>query len=173
MKKILGFIALVVLVVLPLKANAATWGLTFDGTEADEQGYFTVTVKGIQSDNPSGMQEINTTMTMTNVEYVSDTGSGKWTVSRNGNALTFINEAPVYDAEFTVATLTFKKVDLAAECDVVFNCNNENKKVTPKTKTVKNPKTGSALPYAVIATGIVLATGVYYVTRRNTKLYKI
>ena len=177
MKKIFGLILLIVLVViLPSRINAATWGLTFQQSDTDEQGYFTVTVKGIQSDNPSGMgaEPIQTTMTLTNVEVVGEPeGNGVWTPQREGNVITFTASSIVTDPEFTVATITFKKIDTAAECKVVFECNGEVKTITPPTKTVKNPKTGNVLPYAVIVVGIVMAVGVYCVTRSNTKLYRI
>ncbi len=38
---------------------------------------------------------------------------------------------------------------------------------------VKNPQTGGFLPYAVIISGIVLAVGVFTITRKNNSLYKI
>ena len=179
MKKIFGLIVLFALVViLPAKVNAeASWGLNFERTQPDEQGYFTVTVKGVQSDNPTGMgaEPIKTTMTLTNVEVVGEIeGNGVWTATREGNVITFIASTPVTDAEFTMATISFKKVDTALEeCKVSFECNGEVKTVTPPTKKVSNPKTGNALPYMVILVGVVLAAGVYYVTRNNTKLYKI
>ena len=174
MKKFLGFIALVALVILPMKVNAATYGLDFTQTEEDEQGYFTVTLKGFQTDNPSGLTEFQTTMTLTNVELVGDVvGNGGWTAVVSGNTLVFTSQNPVTDAEFTLATLTFKKINSAEKCYVKFTCNDVEKTVAPKTKTVKNPKTGNVLPYAVIAVGVVLAAGVYYVTRKNTKLYRI
>ncbi len=36
-----------------------------------------------------------------------------------------------------------------------------------------NPQTGNFLPYVVIFAGIALAVGVFTISRRNTKLYKI
>ena len=38
---------------------------------------------------------------------------------------------------------------------------------------VNNPQTGNFLPYVVIAAGIALAVGVFTVSRKNNKLYKI
>ena len=176
MKKFLGFIALAVLVLLPIRAYAETYGISYTSNgEPDAEGYFTITVKGTQSGGGS-LKEFDTTMTLTNVEYVPDSfvGSGDWIgVSQEGMKLTFTASVPVQDSSFTIGTLKFKKVNTAEECKVVFTCNGTTKTVTPDKKTVKNPKTGSALPYAVIGVGIVMAIGVYYVTRRNVKLYKI
>ena len=36
-----------------------------------------------------------------------------------------------------------------------------------------NPETGASVPYIVIGSAIILAAGVYFVTSRRTKLYKI
>ena len=176
MKKIMGLIFLIALVViLPAKVNAASWGMTYDSTDQDTDGYFTVTLKGFQSDNPNGIESMSTTMTLTNVELVGEpVSSGTWTVVREGNTLNFVTSVAVTDPEFTLATLTFKKTGAADDkCSITFKCNEVEKTVAPKTKTVKNPKTGNVLPYAVIMVGIVMAVGVYYITRSNTKLYKI
>ena len=49
----------------------------------------------------------------------------------------------------------------------------ERKVTVDRKKTVKPAPTGSALPYLVILAGAALATGVYFVTRRSTKFYRI
>ena len=41
------------------------------------------------------------------------------------------------------------------------------------TITKTNPPTGSFAPYAFIAGGLVLAAGIYFVTKKNTKIQKI
>ena len=174
MKKLLGFIALVVLVALPLKVNAASFGISWDGDgKADDEGYFTVTVKATQQGGGT-IDNFSATMTLQNVEYVdgAEVTSGQWSVVRDGTKLTFTSGVAVSDASFQVATLKFKKIDTAQDCSVLFECNGTKKTVTPG-KTPTNPKTGSALPYAVIAVGGMLAVAVYYVTRKNTKLYRI
>lgn len=175
MKKFLGFIALAVLVILPIKASAATRSISFvDNGDFDaDTGYFTVTVKGTQSGGSSITDPIQSTMTLTNVEYVDgeEVVNGSWNVYREGTTLTFTPSVAVSDSSFTIVTLKFKKIDANAECGVLFQCNDVTKKITPG--KVTNPKTGSALPYAVIMSGIVIACGVYYVTRKNAKLYKI
>jgi hypothetical protein len=168
-RKFLGFIALAVLVVLPIKANAETWGLSYP-YETDSEGYTVVTVKGTQTDHTSTSYSVS--MTLTNMELVSAEGVGTWIVNQSGTELTFTSTTPVTDSEFTIATLKFKKIDSSQECNVVFKCDTQTKTVTPS-KTTTNPTTGNILPYAVIMAGIVIAGTVYYVTRKNTKLYKI
>lgn len=59
-------------------------------------------------------------------------------------------------------TVTVKKNSPDADCTISY----EGGKVG-------NPKTGVSLPYAIIAVGLVAAAGVYVVTNKKTKLYKI
>ena len=178
MKKLLGFIALVALLIIPFKVSAASYGVSFTNNgDLDNEGNFTITVKVTQSGN-SSLTDFSAIMTLTNVTYVPEgnvTNRG-WTVTTdpaNPNKLNFSSGVAVTDSNFTVATLKFKKIDTAAECNVVFEVDGSSKTVTPDKTPTENPTTGTVLPYAVIAVGIVMAGAVYYVTRRNTKLYRI
>ena len=173
MKKLLGFIALAILVVLPIKAKAAGYGMTFEKTEETDE-YFVVTIKAVQ-DTANSLTAGSYTATMTIAEgaqYVdgSETSYGNWAVTVTGNTVYMTLSANQTELETTVGTLKFNKIS-ATNCDVQFECN--GKTTTIKENTPSNPKTGNALPYVVIATGIVIAGAVYYVTRKNTKLYKI
>ena len=169
-KKILGFIALAVAVLLPMSAKAATWGLTYDST-TDSEGYTIVTVKGIQDGTTTAFSQAFTAeMTLENMELISYEGTGVWQMTVSGNTVTFVPSTPVTDSETVIGTMKFKKIDTAQNCRVIFNCNDQEKTVTP---TPENPKTGNVLPYAVIVAGIGLAGAVYYVTRKNNKLYNI
>ena len=171
-KKFLGFIALAVVVLLPMSAKAASWGLSYP-YEEDSEGYTVVTIKGSQDGTTSAFANALTVeMTLNNLELVSAEGNDAWTVTATGNTLTLIPSTPVTDAKFTIGTLKFKKIDTAAECNVKFVCQDQVKTVDPN-PTPENPKTGNVLPYAVIVAGIGIAGAVYYVTRKNNKLYNI
>lgn len=50
---------------------------------------------------------------------------------------------------------------------------NEVTEAVYNAECVSNPQTGSSMPYLVIVAGIVLAVGVFTISRKNTKLYKI
>ena len=178
MKKLLGFIALVALLVIPFKVSAAQYEVSYTNNgDIDTEGNFTVTVKVRQSGN-SSVTDFSTTMSLTNVTFIPEgtvTNKG-WTVTQdpaNPNKLNFSSGVALTDSSFTVATLKFKKIDTAAECNVLFECEGTTKTVTPDKTPTENPTTGAVLPYAVIAVGVVMAGAVYYVTRRNTKLYRI
>ena len=178
MKKLLGYIAFVALLIIPFKVSAAQYGISFTNNgDLNNDGYFTITVKATQSGN-STLTDFSSVMTLTNVTFVPDgtVTNGTWSVSQdasNPNKLNFSSGVGVTDSNFTVATLKFKKIDTASECKVVFECEGSTKTVTPDKTTTENPTTGAVLPYAVIAVGIVMAGAVYYVTRKNTKLYRI
>ena len=170
-KKFLGFMALAVLVILPIKANAASYGIGWSDTckeDPNDSNYCTVTITGTISDGGSISTALAATMTLQGLEYDSAQGSGNWLVTVSGTEITMTPSSPETNSQFTVGTIRFKKI--STPCKAEFVCEGKKTTVTPP---VTNPKTGNALPYAVIGAGIVIAGAVYYVTRKNTKLYKI
>ena len=172
-KKFLGFMALAVLVILPIKANAASYGIGWSNSctpDPNDKDYCTVTITGTISDGGSISTALAATMTLQNMEYISAEGSGNWLVTVSGAEITMTPSSPEANSQFTIGTLRFKKINSAEKCKVEITCEGKKTTVTPP---VTNPKTGNALPYAVIGAGIVIAGAVYYVTRKNTKLCKI
>lgn len=171
-KKFLGFIALAALIVLPIKANAAT-GVIFNDNKActpdpNDSDYCTVTITGFNDQGSTVSTPFTSTMTLQGVEYVSSEGSNNWSITVTGNQVVMTPSAPETSESFNIGVLRFKVI--STPCSLTFECNDKTTTITPP---VKNPKTGNALPYAVIGAGIVIAGAVYYVTRKNTKLYKI
>lgn len=171
-KRFLGFIALAVAVLLPMSAKAASWGMSFEKTE-DTDDYFVVTIKATQDQANTFTAGLYTaTMTIEEgAQYVegSATGNGDWQVTVTGNTITMTLANNMIDLNGTVGTLKFNKIS-TENCDVLFECNGKTTTVKP---TPENPKTGNVLPYAVIVGGIAIAGAVYYVTRKNNKLYNI
>ena len=115
MKKLLGFIALVALLVIPFKVSAAQYEVSYTNNgDIDTEGNFTVTVKVRQSGN-SSVTDFSTTMSLTNVTFIPEgtvTNNG-WTVTQdpaNPNKLNFSSGVALTDSSFTVATLKFKKI---------------------------------------------------------------
>lgn len=57
------------------------------------------------------------------------------------------------------------------------NTNNEDqteiKNNVTSTEEIENPQTGNFVPYIVIIAGVALAVGVFTISRKNTKIYKI
>lgn len=170
-KKFLGFIVLVALIALPVKANAESYGISWGSkceTDPTDSDYCTITVTGTISDGGSISTALDATMSLQGLEYISAQGNGNWLISVNGTQVTLAPSAPETAANFTIGTMRFKKI--SDPCKATFVCKGKTVTVTPP---VSNPKTGNALPYAVIGAGIVIAGAVYYITRKNTKLYKI
>lgn len=170
-KKFLGFIALAALIVLPIKANAAGYSIDWGKecvTDASNSDYCTITITGNITDGGSISTPLSATMTLQGLNYISSEGTSNWNVSVSDNQIIMTPSAPETNGTFTIGTIRFQKI--SEPCKATFTCNEETKTVTPP---VKNPGTGKALPYAVIGAGIVIAGVVYYVTRKNTKLYKI
>lgn len=175
MKKFLGALVLAVLVALPIKASAAEYSVTW-GEECtlDSEGNCLVTPVLKQSGGASSSM-LSATMTLVNLEYVGAEENSDWKIEVSGTAVVFTSKTgtAITDAESALGTLKFKKIDAAEECGLTFVCNGKTDEVKPTKTPVKSEPTGNFLPYAIIATGAVIAAGVYYVTRKSNKFYRI
>ncbi len=172
-KKYLGMIAIALLIALPIKANAATTSVSYNKVE-ESNGRFKVNIV-VNQTGGNTMNELSASMKLENAEFVqgSEIGNNGWSVNVSGDQIYFSNSVAETASEFTIGSLEFISKGTAGQnCSVVFTCLQVPKTVE-LTKTTENPKTGNFMPYAVIAVGVALAGGVYYVTRKNTKLYKI
>lgn len=206
MKKVLGFIVLAMMVVLPMSVNAA---LDFSGFKCDEVDKANATktcyIVG-KATNGSSISKFTATLTLQNMSIKSITASSPWTNNSNGTSLEFNASSNVSSENFTIATIVFDVDNTAEKCAVqlipcydengTFGCGNtievtENyvckivdgkyygkngTEVTAEVyeaECVNNPQTGSFVPYVVIIAGIALAVGVFTISRKNTKLYKI
>lgn len=77
------------------------------------------------------------------------------------------NDGSVGAANNLVGTITVKVKANAKDEDCVINYSYNGSSGSV------NPQTGVSLPYAVIAGGLLIATGVYFVTKKRTKLFRI
>lgn len=171
MKKLLGALVLAVMVILPIKVSAATYSITWgDQCDTDKDGY--CLVKPVLNQSGGASTDIlKATMTLSNMEFVSAEGNEEWNIEVNGLSIIFTPKSgqPITAATSKLGTLKFKKT--GDPCAITFTCEEVTKTIEPKPITPN--KTGNFLPYAVIFSGIAIAGGVYYVTRRNNKFYKI
>ena len=172
-KKLLGFIALAVLVILPFTVNAASQGIRVESAQDGDETVVTLT---FVQDGGASVSTIPIAMTLQNAELVEGgiMPQGTWSISeQTATSVTFVSSTTISDAEFVVATFRFRKTGGAEDvCQIDFSFADQVQTVTPAA-TPENPKTGNVLPYAVIIAGIAIAGSVYYITRKNTKLYKI
>ena len=206
MKKVLGIIVLAMMVVLPMRVNAA---LDFSGFRCDEVDKTNATktcyIIG-KATNGSSISKFTATLTLQNMSIKSITASSPWTNNSNGTSLEFNATTSVSSDNFTIATIVFDVDNTAEKCAVqlipcydengTFGCGNtvevtesyvckivdgkyygkNGTEVTAEvyeTECVNNPQTGSFVPYVGIIAGIALAVGVFTISRKNTKLYKI
>ncbi len=61
--------------------------------------------------------------------------------------------------------VTVKKDSADEDCSIGFENGNSS--------GTKNPETGASLPLTIVAIGLAVGTGVYFGTKKRTKLYKI
>ena len=95
--------------------------------------------------------------------------NGKFTATQDGGKCTFnaSEENPANGAEFEVGKLTVvvKKNAADADCVIKYEYEGAEGKI--------NPNTGASVPYIIITGGVVLAAGVYFATKKRTKLQRI
>jgi LPXTG-motif cell wall-anchored protein len=183
MKKLFGFIATAMLLVLPIKANAeVTYGAK--SGEPDANGIVTVDILATISAG-STYNGFDGTIKATNAFIESIGGSDEFIYNETSSSIepdktsAHLVTAPTglsytgTGAQVKVGEIKYRKDPNATEdCNITFTPRGATEvKVTPK-KT-ENPKTGSALPYVGIIAGVALIAGAYIISKRSTKLYRM
>lgn len=205
MKRVIGIIVLAMMVILPMRVNAASGEYIFDCTPQPEDTSvaWTRTCTISAKLNGASITRFNGELKMgSKVSIKSVTASSPWT--HTGTVGSFVNfTSPTsMTGNFTIATIVFDVeggVGSNEDCSVYLTpCVDENGTyscVNPVCKIVggtyygkdgnevtqevyeaecmNNPQTGSFVPYVVIIAGVALAVGVFTISRKNTKLYKI
>ena len=188
MKKLFSFLALIALVVLPVKAKAAaTYTQEIKGPDAN--GYFTASVyvtvdkdttfpgfdgaivgyNAIIGDLLDADEFVVDTVNSTKID---DTHATVKTTYKNEDALSGVTYVGTGKA-VEVLRFTYKHDPAASaddECYVAYVPAGETER---KIEEPKNPKTGSVLPYVGIAAGIVLIGAAYVISKKSTKLYRM
>lgn len=102
-------------------------------------------------------------------EYVTDGG----TVTKNSDGTSTLtctfdkNGSTDTGNNFQIGSLvvTVKKDSADEDCSIGYESGNST--------GTKNPQTGASLPLTIVAIGLAVGTGVYFGTKKRTKLYKI
>lgn len=185
MKKLCCFIALIALIVLPIKVNAESV-LDYKISDPDTNGVYTVEVyqkvgagtvyqgfTGTVMGQHCIIQEVLGTTEFTKDEVnssIDPTGTSAHIVTN------YINGVYNGTGE-AIKVAEFKYIH-----EPNYSGNEEFKVTLSQTgspdviiteKTTPNAKTGSALPYVGIAGGLLLIASAYIISRRSTKLYKM
>ncbi len=194
MKKMLSFIAVMALLILPLKVSAAGATYSHEVLGPDANGVFTAVVYATVSQG-STYTGFDGKLVGTNalLDGIQDTDLFKVdqaskvieadmksatvkTVYSNPNAQTLDAAEYVGTGEkVEVLKFTYRHDPTAnADDDCYFTYIPDgvtNYKITPK--ETKNPKTGSVLPYVGIIAGIGLIGCAYVISKKSTKLYRM
>ncbi|MBO7080046.1 MAG: hypothetical protein J6W64_09600 [Bacilli bacterium] len=191
MKRLLNlFFVLVVgfIMALPLAVNAEE--VTFDATKncetPDADGYCSTSVVLGMKDITSALNNVEITINFNSSEvvYGSFKGQNGWEnvgetkISNKTIKLLFKNlSGDVTSSTTTFGTFVFKYPSTLTELDCSATINGVTIKTTTETTTetkeTTNPSTGASLPVVILASGAAVAGVVYYVSKRNTKMYKI
>ena len=121
MKKVISLLVLAIMVIIPMKTNAA---LDFSGFKCDaavkgSDGNTTETCYIIgKATNGSSISRFTATLTLTEMSIKSITASSPWTDYSNGTNLSFTASSSVTSDNFTIATIVFNV--LGPNCKVAF-----------------------------------------------------
>ena len=175
---------------LPLAVNAEE--VTFDATKncetPDADGYCSTSVVLGMKDITSALNDVEITINFNSSEvvYGSFKGQNGWenvgetSIKNKTIKLTFKNvNGDVTSSTTTFGTFVFKYPSTLTDLDCSATINGVTIKTTETTtettekKETVNPSTGVSLPVAILVCGAAVAGVVYYVSKRNTKMYKI
>lgn len=179
MKKILTFLVLSVVVLLPFGAKAVSNDIAFSCDQpkvCEENG-----TKNCQSTCTIGIK--NNTASVTEVKFTlatkstdatikSVTPATGWTNLGDTKSVDLIANAAVTDSTFNLATVIVETTDKATDCTLVLT-REDGTIVEKKIETTETVKTGVSLPIAILACGVGAAIVIIAVTKKNNKMSKI
>lgn len=189
MKKLFGFLALMALVILPIKVSAAASYTREKISGPDANGYYTASIfvtvdEGTTFPGFSGalvghnaligdfLDADEFIVDTVNSTKIDDTHATVKTVYKNEDALSGVTYVGT-GKEVEVVRFTYKHDPSASadeKCYVSYIPEGETER---KIEEPKNPPTGSVLPYVGIAAGIVLIASAYIISKKSTKLYRM
>ena len=183
-KKIIGFIALVMAVVLmPMGVEAAELKTKCEKSCPTENGTCTSTCTITVEGNTATMTTFtgNLEVVGTGVTVKSFTAGEGWqkvspTDTELANStipISFVAASGITSSNFTLATITLEIESAATDCSLRLKNPSVGSEITVEIKTTTETKTGAALPIAIIGCGVIGAGVIYSVTKKNKKMYKI
>lgn len=185
MKKVCYFLALIALIILPIKVSAETV-IEYEISNPDSNGLYTVQIfEKVGEGTP--ISNFNATIIGQHCLIKSVSGTDQFTTDATSSPIDPSGTSATILTTYTngIYTGTGEKIKVA-EFTYIHDpayTGDEEFKVTLSTpgstdviiteKTTSNVKTGSALPYVGLAAGIVLVASAYIISRRSTKLYRM
>lgn len=182
-KRFLGIMTMVIAGVLflaPTKADAARITLDCQGSEQlqENQTYLKTCTIGLTG-NTGAVDGFTGTITLSEglTLGANVNASEGWIGQITGNTITFTPTtlgSSVSTETIVFGTFTVNVPADAKNCNIrVTPTNISAPEVTVEIEVEQQTQTGVALPMVVIGCGVVVAGVVYYLSKKNTKLYKI
>lgn len=177
MKKILSFLVMGLVAILPLTVNADS-EITYNCGSADAEGIITCSV-GYKIDQNDPQESVSVKLTefggadITEINGVSDSEFSISSKNEVDGVWSIVLVSPdLVSGEYSL--LTFKyKTSGTTDCKITVGIGNQNKDVVESDKPTENVKTGSTLPYIALGAIAVIAGGAYVATKNKSKMYKI
>lgn len=181
MKKIFSFLAIAMLVMLPMTTNAA-------GKIVQENGQIPCTPDPLDSTKMNctvslevtGENEKSVTIDITEHNATVDTNSIEageaWNVDTTAYPqLTFTSSTANGNTGTNVLfTFSYTKSTNGEDCYVTINGKSTSKTVTKDTDTpVENEQTGVTLPYIFLGAALLIAGYAFVATKNKSKMFKI
>jgi len=186
MKKMLGFIALTLLLVLPLKVNAAK-ELSGDATTKDANGVIVASIYMTYDQGDVETEGVSISLNAQHAIIESVTATNNWTkdeassmLSPDGSQaiLKVIPPAGSYTGtgeKIKVGEVRYRHDESytgSDPCQVLLSFDGSNNKTIVE-KTTPQVNTGSVIPYIGIIAGIGLIATAFVVSRSSNKLYRM
>lgn len=183
MKKLLSFLAIGVVAILPMSASALK--LDWDCAKScrnEDTGKCEQTCKIYVTENTSlaDLTVTDVTLTLTGdadkVTLKSVTpANDDFNVesSRDGDVISmkFTNLTEIKTSKVELGTLVLELEDSAVNCSGTFKLEGVEYEMT--VEEPDEPSTGVSLPIAILACGVGAAAVIYFVSKKNKKMYKI
>lgn len=182
MKKIFSFLAIAMLVMLPMTTNAATNEIVLENgvipcvQDSLDSSKYNCTV----SLNTTGGNETSVAINITEYNATVDKNSIEageaWNVDTTAYPqLTFTSSTANGNTGTNVLfTFSYTKSTNGEDCYVTINGKSTSKTVTKDTDTpVENEQTGVTLPYIFLGAALLIAGYAFVATKNKSKMFKI
>lgn len=180
LKKLLGVIALSMVLLLPVNASAASINPKCEKSCPTENGKCTSVCTISVAGNTGSLTEFGATLEIvgdgvTVTKITPGTGWINLTESISGKSipLKFQASTAITTSDFVLATINLELESSATNCSLKLTSPTVGTEVTTVIETTTETKTGATLPLAIIACGAVAAVVIYSATKKNKKMYKI
>lgn len=176
MKKLLGFMVMTLVALLPFTVNAAT-KLNYNCGSQDANGNITCTISYVIDASEESLTVNLTEFGGADITSIVPANGSDWTISSSNElngVWTIILTSPGVTGEGNLFTFTYHASG-QDDCHITLALGNDQQNLTPVTpdEPTDNKQTGATLPYIALGAVAVIATGAYLATRNKAKMYKI